>query len=89
MPTISVFYGLIVRMYAYDNKTHNTPHIHVEYAEFEASFAIDDGRVLSGEIPAKKVKLVQAWIEIHQEDLTADWKLATSGEKIFRIDPLK
>jgi len=36
-----------------------------------------------------RLKLVQAWIEIHQEELMADWKLAVSGERVFRIDPLQ
>ena len=60
MPTISMFYGIIILMYFYDNKKHNTPHIHAEYAEYEASIAIEDGKVLSGELPSKKLKLVQA-----------------------------
>jgi hypothetical protein len=34
-------------------------------------------------------KLVQAWIEIHKEDLMADRKLAVAGGSIFKIDPLK
>jgi hypothetical protein len=36
-----------------------------------------------------KMKLVQAWIEIHKEDLMADWDLAINGENVFKIDPLK
>lgn len=36
-----------------------------------------------------KMKLVQAWIEIHKEDLMADRKLAVAGEPVFKIDPLK
>jgi hypothetical protein len=51
--------------------------------------AIDDGEVLSGSLPASKMKLVQAWIEIHKEDLMADWKLAVAGEPVFKIDPLR
>lgn len=51
--------------------------------------AIDDGEVLSGSLPLSKMKLVQAWIEIHKEDLMADWKLAVAGEPVFKIDPLK
>lgn len=35
------------------------------------------------------MKLVQAWIEIHREELIADWELASNGEAIFKIDPLK
>ena len=90
MPTISMFYGILILMYFYDNKKHSLhPHIHAEYGEQVASIAIDDGEVLSGSLPTSKMKLVQAWIEIHKEDLMADWKLAVAGEPVFRIDPLK
>ena len=57
--------------------------------EYKASIAIDDGMVLSGELPTSKLKLVQAWIEIHREDLLVDWKLAVAGEPVFKIDPLR
>lgn len=89
MPTISMFYGILILMYFYDNKKHNRPHIHAEYAEYQASIAIDDGTVLSGSLPSSKLKLVQAWIEIHREDLLVDWKLAVAGEPVFKIDPLR
>ena len=36
-----------------------------------------------------KMKLGQAWIEIHKEDLMADWDLAINGENVLKIDPLK
>jgi hypothetical protein len=48
-----------------------------------------DGRVLEGKIPKTKQKLVDAWIEIHREELMADWQLAVSGDTVFKIDPLK
>ncbi len=35
------------------------------------------------------MKLVKAWIEIHQEELMADWELASQGEQIFKIEPLR
>ena len=70
-------------------KKHSRPHIHAEYGEHEASIAIDDGAVLSGSLPRSKLKLVEAWIEIHREDLLADWKLAVAGEPVFRIYPLR
>lgn len=89
MPTISMFYGILILMYFYDDKKHSCPHIHAEYGEHQASIAIDDGAVLAGSLPQAKMKLVQAWIEIHREDLLANWKLAVAGEPIFRIDPLK
>lgn len=89
LPTISMFYGILILMYFYDNKKHNCPHIHVEYGEYEATVAIEDGVILSGDLPSAKMKLVQAWIEIHREDLLANWKLAVAGEPIFKIDPLR
>lgn len=89
MPTLSMFYGILILMYFYDNKKHSTPHIHAEYAEHEATIAIEDGAILGGSLPLAKMKLVQAWIEIHKEDLLVNWKLAVAGEPVFKIDPLK
>jgi hypothetical protein len=89
MPVISMFYGIIVMMYFFDDKQHHLPHIHVEYAEESAVLAIPSGEVLKGSIRSSRLRLVQAWIEIHQEELMANWKLAVSGQKVFRIEPLK
>jgi hypothetical protein len=89
MPVISMFYGLIVAMYYLDTKQHKLPHIHIKYAETEAVYQIPDGNLLEGSLPANKEKLVKAWIEIHKEELMANWQLAISGNKVFAIDPLK
>ena len=67
----------------------HVPHIHAHYAENSAIISIDDGEVLDGALPAKKLKLVQAWIEIHNDELMADWKLATEGHELFKIEPLR
>lgn len=45
--------------------------------------------ISEGEIPPNKKKLVAAWIEIHKEDLQANWKLLGEGEQSFRIEPLR
>lgn len=89
MPVISMFYGIVFIMYYYDTKQHNLPHIHVEYAGSSAVISIPEGNVLEGSLPSNKLKLVVAWIEIHQEDLMQNWKLAVGGEKPFRLEPLK
>jgi hypothetical protein len=89
MPVISMFYGIIIYMYYYDDKKHKLPHIHVEYGSDSAIIKIKDGKILEGSIPKNKMKLVQAWLEIHGDDLMADWKLAVAGEKLFKIEPLK
>ena len=89
MAIISMFYGIIISIYYLDNKRHNIPHIHIKFQEKEAVVSIPDGENIEGEIPINKMKLVQAWIEIHKEELMADWELATKGESIFKIEPLK
>lgn len=89
MPTISMFYGLIIRMYYFDNQQHNMPHIHVEYQDHKAVVEIPSGRLIAGSLPGNKAKLVSAWIEIHSDELIADWKLALNGEPVFKIDPLR
>ena len=71
------------------NKKHRQPHIHVQYSDEEAVISIPDGTVLEGTLRSAKLKLVQAWIEIHQEELMADWRLAVNGQSVFKIDPLK
>ncbi len=76
-------------MYYLDNKQHNLPHIHVKYQEEEAVISILDGSVLDGSLKANKMKLVLAWMEIHNDELLADWDLAIKGEAIYKIDPLK
>jgi hypothetical protein len=89
MAIISMFYGLIVSMYYLDNRRHHLAHIHVRYQDKEAVFSIETGENLEGELPVNKRKLVEAWIEIHKEELMADWSLAIAGQTIFSIDPLK
>ena len=88
MPIISMFYGIIIRLYLIDNKQHNLPHIHAKYAEFEASICIGDGEILVGALPRKQLRLVQAWIELHRDELVADWEIAVSGENPYKIAPL-
>ena len=88
MPIISMFYGIIIRLYLLDNQQHNTPHIHAKYAEFEASIGIEDGEILAGELPRKQLRLVQAWIELRKDELKADWELAVAGEHPYKIEPL-
>ena len=89
MPTISFFYGIIIQMFFYDNGRHHLPHIHVLYQDDEAVFSIESASIIEGQLPTKQRKMVEAWIEIHKEELLADWRLAISGQAIFKIDPLR
>ncbi len=89
MPSISMFYGIIVYLYFKDNKQHNKPHIHVKYQEYEVVVSIPDGEILDGNIPNNKMKLLQAWMELHKDELVADWELAVSGQHPYKIEPLR
>ena len=71
-----------------DTDRHKLPHIHAEYQGDLAVFSIETGEILSGSIPKSKAKLVDAWIEIHREELLADWQLAANGQNVFKIKGL-
>ena len=88
MPTISMFYGVVIRLYL-GRKEHNPPHFHAYYQDFKATFDIQSGTLMDGSMPGRQRKLIEAWIEIHKEELIADWNLAINGETPFKIDPLR
>jgi len=87
MPTISMFFGIIIRMYL-GKAEHNPPHIHAYYQSYKAIFDIDSGDMTFGNLPPRQTRLVVAWIELHREELMADWALASQGELPFKIEPL-
>jgi Domain of unknown function (DUF4160) len=89
MPTISMFYGILILMFYRDNRQHNLPHIHARYQSDEVVLGISDGEVLAGSIPLKQLRMVQAWVEIHRPELLVDWDLAVNGDEPFRIAPLQ
>ena len=77
MPTLSMFYGIIIRMQSEKGGKH-----HVMVMSL-------DGEVLEGSIPANKLKLIVAWISLHEDELRANWKLLSEGEGYFKIEPLR
>ena len=88
MPTISSFDGILIRMYFFDNEQHHLPHIHAQYQDQQAQFIIEGGELLSGSLPRAQVRMVLAWIEIHQIELGAAWQLAVNGLRPGKIAPL-
>ena len=85
MPEISGFFGIIIRMF-FDE--HNPPHIHVEYQEGKAVFDLG-GNITRGNISSRTaVRLVREWIDIHVDELRADWELAQTGKELRKINPL-
>jgi len=88
MPVISMFLGILIRMNWKDVSQHNAPHFHASYGDFDAVFSLD-GEHIKGDFPPKQRAFIKAWALLHEDELTADWKLAVGGEEVFRIDPLK
>ena len=72
-----------------DNQKHQCPHIHLSYQDDEAVLAIPNGDILEGKLQKSKLKLVQAWIKIHQDELMANWQLVVNGQQVFKINPLQ
>ncbi len=85
MPTISVFYGIVIAMFFND---HDPPHFHARYAEFDARIAIATGDPLDGELPACAARLVKQWAELHRDELAEDWELARQLQPLKPIAPL-
>ena len=88
MPELCRFHGMIIKLIYGDIIQHNKPHIHVYSAEHEASVAID-GELLAGSLPVKQLKLLQAWLIIHEDELYAAWNKAVRNEPFGKIDPLR
>lgn len=72
MPTISMFYGIIISMFFEIKEKHHLPHIHVRYQNHRASIAIEDGALFAGELPFRQLRMVQVWVDLHREELLAD-----------------
>ena len=86
MPTISEFFGILIRMY-YDD--HNPPHFHVFYGEYEAQVSIDTLEVIKGKLPKRALVLVLEWAVEHRNELREDWRLAELHEPLDKIEPLE
>jgi Domain of unknown function (DUF4160) len=87
MPKLSVFYGITITMH-WDEPHHRIPHFHALYGEYEASFDLA-GEIIAGELPKRQLRLVQAWAELHADELIADWALAADEKTLNPIAPLR
>lgn len=88
MPELSRFLGIIVRMYVETGAQHQTPHFHAYYQEESAVFGIDPIELLAGALPRRQIRFVEAWAELHWEELRTDWELLQSGQAPLPIEPL-
>ncbi|MCU0670572.1 MAG: DUF4160 domain-containing protein [Myxococcota bacterium] len=86
MPTISVFYGIVIQMFWND---HAPPHFHALYAEHEAQIDLRDLRVLHGSLPRRAMALVLEWAAEHRDELMEDWELCRRLQPPNPIPPLR
>lgn len=89
MPELSRFFGIVIRMFVEAGGQHHRPHFHAYYQAQAAVFSIDTVEVLGGELPTAQRRLVEAWVEIHREELRQDWDLLQSGQPPVKIEPLR
>ena len=85
MPTISVFYGILIQMFW---REHAPPHFHALYAEHEALIDIRTLTVMRGSLPRRALTLVQEWATLHRDELMEDWTLCQANQTPRRISPL-
>jgi hypothetical protein len=86
LPTISAFFGILIRMYFND---HPPPHFHAQYGEYEVVVAIESLMVLEGSFPRRALGLVIEWAELHKVELLADWELCRDKKQPQKIAPLE
>lgn len=89
VPELSRFYGIIIRMFVEVGGQHHRPHFHAYYQDAVAVFGIDPLELISGELPTRQRRLVEAWAELHQPELANDWELLQAGQPPKAIEPLR
>lgn len=89
MPEIARFFGIIIRMYVELNAPHHSPHFHAYYQDAVAIYNIDSIELISGSLPRRQRRFVEAWAELHQNELLANWERLQVGQPPVKVAPLK
>ena len=82
MPTVSHFFGIVVRVYYTD---HPPPHVHVIYQDFEAKLAIETGELIEGRLPRAVLRMTHEWMRRHRLELTENWRRAREELPLEKI----
>lgn len=88
MPELCRFYGIIIRMYVEAGGQHHRSHFHAYYGDDVAIYALSPIELIAGSLPRRQRRLVEAWAELHEDELLADWQLLQSGQMSLPIAPL-
>ena len=85
---LSLFHGIVIRMKRVPNAS-STPHIHADFQGYSARITLDSCEMTQSSLPTKQERLAIAWVEIHRENLLANWALVNAGQAPVVIDGLK
>ncbi|MDQ5939802.1 MAG: hypothetical protein QG557_750 [Pseudomonadota bacterium] len=85
---LSLFHGIVIRMKRMPNAS-STPHIHADFQGYSARITLDSCEMTQSSLPTKQERLAIAWVEIHRENLLANWALVNAGQAPVVIDGLK
>ena len=89
MPELSRFFGIIIRMYFEAAEPHHLPHFHAYYQDDVAVVGVEPIDLIAGSLPRRQRRLVEAWAELHQEELLANWQRLQAGQPPIPISPLE
>lgn len=83
------FFGILIRMYVEPNEANHRPHFHAYYKNAAAAYAADALDVLGGALPTRQQRLVEAWAELHRDEIVANWERLWAGQPPAKIEPLR
>jgi hypothetical protein len=76
-------------MFVEFSEPHHTPHFHASYGEYVGVFSIEPVALMAVSLPQRQLRLVEAWAELHQDELRTDWELLQARRPSVRIAPLQ
>ena len=84
MPTISTFYGILIKMFFDD---HAPPHFYALYGEHKLVITINPIKIIKGDAPKRVKSMVLEWTALHQEELLKNWELCKNMQPPMPINP--
>jgi hypothetical protein len=86
MPVISIFFGIVIRMYY---KEHEPQHFHAEHQAQEGRFDFDGNQIVGNITSRNALDLIRQWAQLHRAALSANWSKIKTGQPLDRIPPLE
>ena len=86
MPTLSRFFGIVIKMHWND---HPPAHFHACYGEHEAVIRLDTLETEVGWLPRRALGLVLEWAAEHRAELWENWNRMQNRQATQPIAPLE